>query len=256
LAEVRRIIKHTRPGAALHVAIQHTNFKEAKVHPYETGAVRLNETTGRACCEVSGFVYASTLVLRVDVPLALVRKAHKLLPPHRFCRQGPSHILSSKSNDLRDKRIEVERDVVLGARASGGGRCACHRETLCAVLQLLDEVGIGAGDVSIMNVTEFPVRRGREMLHRRGFGRDESSRPWCLGFTDPAPISPVFSFSRPPLLPSDSLNSSDCEVKARDRLLAGEMEETRGEMEEVLEDTRRDVEDIERYQRRHEVKVR
>jgi adenine/guanine phosphoribosyltransferase-like PRPP-binding protein len=42
-------------------------------------------------------------------------------------------------------------------------------ETLCAVLQLLDEAGIGAEHVSIMVVAEFPVHRGREMLRQRGF---------------------------------------------------------------------------------------
>ena len=43
-------------------------------------------------------------------------------------------------------------------------------ETLCVVLQLLDEAGIGAENVSIMIVAEFPVHRGRELLGRRGFG--------------------------------------------------------------------------------------
>jgi adenine/guanine phosphoribosyltransferase-like PRPP-binding protein len=37
-------------------------------------------------------------------------------------------------------------------------------ETLCAVLQLLDKAGIGAEDVSIVVVAEFPVQRGREPL--------------------------------------------------------------------------------------------
>jgi hypothetical protein len=39
------------------------------------------------------------------------------------------------------------------------------------VLQLLDEAGIGAEDVSVMAVAEFPVHCGRELLRRRGFGR-------------------------------------------------------------------------------------
>lgn len=43
-------------------------------------------------------------------------------------------------------------------------------ETVCAVLQLLDKAGIGAEDVSIMVVAEFPVQRGRELLRKRGFG--------------------------------------------------------------------------------------
>ena len=44
-------------------------------------------------------------------------------------------------------------------------------KTLCAVLQLLGEAGIGAEDISVMAVAEFPVHRGRELLRRRGFGR-------------------------------------------------------------------------------------
>ncbi len=44
-------------------------------------------------------------------------------------------------------------------------------KTLCAVLQLLDKAGIGAEDVSVMTVAEFPVHCGRELLRRSGFGR-------------------------------------------------------------------------------------
>jgi adenine/guanine phosphoribosyltransferase-like PRPP-binding protein len=43
-------------------------------------------------------------------------------------------------------------------------------ETLCAVLQLLDEAGIGAEDIHIMVVAEFPTHHGRQLLRRRGFG--------------------------------------------------------------------------------------
>jgi adenine/guanine phosphoribosyltransferase-like PRPP-binding protein len=44
-------------------------------------------------------------------------------------------------------------------------------ETLCAMLQLLNKAGIGAENVSIMAVAEFPVYRGRELLRRRGFSK-------------------------------------------------------------------------------------
>jgi adenine/guanine phosphoribosyltransferase-like PRPP-binding protein len=44
-------------------------------------------------------------------------------------------------------------------------------KTLYAVLQLLDKAGIGAEDISVMAVAEFPVHRGRELLRQRGFGR-------------------------------------------------------------------------------------
>jgi hypothetical protein len=35
---------------------------------------------------------------------------------------------------------------------------------------LLNKANIGAKDVSIMVVAEFPVHRGRELLRQRGFG--------------------------------------------------------------------------------------
>lgn len=43
-------------------------------------------------------------------------------------------------------------------------------KTLCAVLQLLQEAGIDAEDVTVMVVAEFPAHRGRESLRRHGFG--------------------------------------------------------------------------------------
>ncbi|OXV05900.1 hypothetical protein Egran_06331 [Elaphomyces granulatus] len=125
-----------------------------------------------ACCEVGGFVYASALASRVDVPLVLIREAGKLPPPTVSVIKPTSHITSLASNNSKEKRIEMERDVV--------PKCASvvvvddvlsTGETLCAVLQLLNEAGIGAEDVSIMVVAEFPVHRGRELLRQRGFGR-------------------------------------------------------------------------------------
>jgi adenine/guanine phosphoribosyltransferase-like PRPP-binding protein len=76
------------------------------------------------------------------------------------------------SNNSKEKRIEMERDVVpRGASVVVVDDVLSTGETLCAVLQLLDEAGIGAEDVSIMVVAEFPVHRGRELLRQRGFGR-------------------------------------------------------------------------------------
>ncbi|CAG8904754.1 unnamed protein product [Penicillium nalgiovense] len=43
-------------------------------------------------------------------------------------------------------------------------------KTLCAVLDLLDKANVGAKDVSILVVAEFPVHRGRELLRQRGYG--------------------------------------------------------------------------------------
>jgi len=125
-----------------------------------------------ACCEAGGFVYASALAARVDVPLALIREAGKLPPPTISVIKSPSHISFSVSNDSREKRIEMDRDVVpRGASVVVVDDVLATGETLCAVLQLLDEAGVGAEDVSVMAVAEFPVHRGRELLRRRGFGR-------------------------------------------------------------------------------------
>jgi adenine phosphoribosyltransferase len=125
-----------------------------------------------ACCEAGGFVYASVLAARVDIPLALIREAGKLPPPTISVIKSPSHISSSVSNDLREKRIEMDRDLVpRGASVVVVDDVLATGETLCAVLQLLEEAGIRAEDVSVMAVAEFPVHRGRELLYRRGFGR-------------------------------------------------------------------------------------
>ena len=43
-------------------------------------------------------------------------------------------------------------------------------ETLCAVLQLLGEAGIGTEKMNVLVVAEFPAHRGRNLLRQRGFG--------------------------------------------------------------------------------------
>jgi len=110
--------------------------------------------------------------LRVDVPLVLIREAGKLPLPTVSVIKPPSHISSLASNNSKERRIEMERDVVpRGASVVVVDDVLSRGETLCAVLQLLDEAGIGTEDVSIMVVAEFPVHRGRELLRQRGFGR-------------------------------------------------------------------------------------
>ena len=125
-----------------------------------------------ACCEAGGFVYASALASRVDVPLVLIREAGKLPPPTVSVIKPLSHISSLASNSSKEKRIEMERDVVpRGASVVVVDDVLSTGETLCAVLQLLHEAGIGAEDISIMVMTEFPVHHGRRQLRQRGFGR-------------------------------------------------------------------------------------
>jgi adenine phosphoribosyltransferase len=125
-----------------------------------------------ACCEAGGFVYASALAARVDVPLALIREAGKLPPPTISVVKAPSHISSSVSDDPIEKRIEMARDLLpRGASVVVVDDVLATGKTLWAVLQLLDEAGIGAERISVMTVAEFPVHRGRELLRQNGFGR-------------------------------------------------------------------------------------
>ncbi|KAL8857964.1 MAG: hypothetical protein Q9178_005423 [Gyalolechia marmorata] len=125
-----------------------------------------------ACCEAGGFVYASALASRVDLPLVLIREAGKLPPPIVSVIKPLSHISSLASNNSKEKRIEMERDVVpRGASVVVVDDVLSTGETLGAVLQLLDKAGIGVEDVIIMVVAEFPAHHGRELLRQRGWGR-------------------------------------------------------------------------------------
>ncbi|KAL8916515.1 MAG: hypothetical protein Q9172_006277 [Xanthocarpia lactea] len=125
-----------------------------------------------ACCEVGGFVYASALASRVNLPLVLIREAGKLPPPIVSVIKPPSHISSLASSNSKEKRMEMERDVVpRGASVVVVDDVLSTGETLGAVLQLLAEAGIGVEDLNIMVVAEFPAHRGRELLRQRGLGR-------------------------------------------------------------------------------------
>lgn len=137
-----------------------------------------------ACCEAGGFVFASALASRVDVPLVLIREAGKLPPPTVSIVKSPSHISSSASNNVGEKRIEMARDVVPkdtsvvvvdDVLASG--------ETLCAVLRLLGKASVSTAHVSVMVVAEFPFHRGRELLRSRGFGSVDTQSLLVFGGT-------------------------------------------------------------------------
>ncbi|KAK3046753.1 hypothetical protein LTR09_011778 [Extremus antarcticus] len=124
-----------------------------------------------ACCEVGGLVYASALATRVALPLVLIREAGKLPTPTVSVAKLPSHI-SSLASDGQQKRIEIEQDVLgQGANVLVVDDVLSTGETLCAVLDLLEKAGIDHKDVSVMTVAEFPIHRGRQLLHNRGFGR-------------------------------------------------------------------------------------
>ena len=125
-----------------------------------------------ACCEVGGFVYASALASRVDVPLVLIREAGKLPSPTISVTKPPSHISSLVSSSSKEKRFEMEQDVVRrGASVVVVDDVLATGETLCAVLQLLAEAGVQAEDISVMVVAEFPIHCTRRLLRQRGFGK-------------------------------------------------------------------------------------
>ena len=71
----------------------------------------------------------------------------------------------------RKQKIEIGRDVIpRNSSVVVVDDVLATGKTLCAVLQLLDEAGIGAKDVDVMVVAEFPFHRGRQLLRQHGFG--------------------------------------------------------------------------------------
>jgi adenine phosphoribosyltransferase/phosphomevalonate kinase len=126
------------------------------------------------CCEAGSFLFASSLALRVDVPLVLIREAGKLPPPTVSVVKSSSYISSVSSNDngTQEKHIEMEQNMLSrGAKIVVVDDVLSTGETLYAILRLLGEVGIDTDDISIMVVVEFPLHGGRELLRQRGFGK-------------------------------------------------------------------------------------
>ncbi|KAL1639139.1 hypothetical protein SLS58_008226 [Diplodia intermedia] len=112
------------------------------------------------CCEAGGWVYAAALALRAGVPRAvLVRDAGKLPPPTVSVAKPRSHISSLAASDGEgEERIEMERDVLpRRARVVVVDDVLASGETLCAVLRLLGEAGVGPEAVAgVLVVAEFP----------------------------------------------------------------------------------------------------
>ncbi|KAE9981187.1 hypothetical protein EG327_006298 [Venturia inaequalis] len=139
--------------------------------------------------EVGGIVFASALAERIGVPLWLIRKGGKLPPPVVSTGKPRSFVSNALTEGevveeregaakeggvAREDRIEMEIGVTgISTRASVVviDDVLSTGETLCAVLQLLKEAGVGPEDVSVLVVAEFPKHRGREVLRQRGFGR-------------------------------------------------------------------------------------
>ncbi|KAK4081658.1 CAZyme family AA7 [Trichoderma aggressivum f. europaeum] len=131
-----------------------------------------NKIGAVVCCEAGGFIFASALASQTDVPLVLIREAGKLPPPVVSVVKRPSHISHSTAGSSREKKMEMERDVIRrGASVLVVDDVLATGETLCAVVQLLVEAGVSADDISVMVVAEFPLHRGRELMRSCGFGR-------------------------------------------------------------------------------------
>nr|CEG04684.1 unnamed protein product [Fusarium clavum] len=153
-------IAQRRGGLALCTSLLLTQFKGDW---HAVGAV--------ACCEAGGYVYASALAQKVDIPLALIREAGKLPPPTVSVKKPSSHISCSDFDDLGGKRIEISQDLIpRGVPVVVIDDALATGKTLCAVLELLAKTGISNENISIMVVAEFPIHRGRKLLYERGFG--------------------------------------------------------------------------------------
>jgi adenine phosphoribosyltransferase len=124
-----------------------------------------------ACCQAAGFIIGSGLSIQVEVPLVLIREGGKLPPPTVSVLNPGSHISSVGLKDGNGRVIELEEEllssdasVVVVDDVFASGR------TLCAVLQLLHQVGISSEKIQVIVVAVFPAHGGRGFLHEQGFG--------------------------------------------------------------------------------------
>ena len=123
-------------------------------------------------CEVGGFIFATALASQLNLPLVLIREAGKLPLPTVSIVKPLSYISSLASSNSKEKRIKIEQDIIpKGGLVVVVDDVLSTGETLCAVLQLLNEASIGAKDINIIVVAEFPVHRGQELLRQRGYRR-------------------------------------------------------------------------------------
>ncbi|TLD30674.1 hypothetical protein PspLS_02296 [Pyricularia sp. CBS 133598] len=122
------------------------------------------------CCEAGGFLFASALATRVNVPLVLIREAGKLPPPTISTSKLPSHISSPVLADSKLGRIEMDLDALSpGSSVVVVDDVLASGRTLCAVLRLLKKAGVQGKNVSVVVVAEFPCHRGRDALRQGGF---------------------------------------------------------------------------------------
>ncbi|KAK1140999.1 hypothetical protein N8T08_009656 [Aspergillus melleus] len=90
-------------------------------------------------CEAGGYIFASALALKLDIPFTPIREAGKLPPPTIRVPIFASHISASASGSQSPK--------------------------------LLKDANICLDHVKVIVVVEFPVHRGRRLLQERGFGK-------------------------------------------------------------------------------------
>jgi adenine/guanine phosphoribosyltransferase-like PRPP-binding protein len=100
----------------------------------------------------------------------LIREADKLPPPTISVIKPRSHISTCAFNDLKEKRIKIERYAVCkGTSVVVVNDVLSIGRIIYAVLQLLRKASIRIRDISVIVVAEFPVHRGRELLRACGF---------------------------------------------------------------------------------------
>lgn len=170
---VRPVRQFPRPGIEFRHVLdiaqtQHgLNLCASLLQDHFTGHWKQVQTI--ACCEAGGFVFAPALASRVNLPLVLIREAGKLPPPTVSVTMSQSHI--SSRNGLGERRIEVAKDAIAsGASVVVLDDVLASGNTLCAILQLLVKAGVRVDNIKAMVVAEFPVHRGRHLLHQQGFG--------------------------------------------------------------------------------------
>lgn len=133
-----------------------------------------DNVTRIACCEAGGFVFASALAARVNVPLLLIRKAGKLPPPTVSVTSSPSHISLSMNESDHSLKKEIEMNYVQVPKDKSiliVDDVLATGQTLCATLQLLAKAGINLEDIHVFIVAEFPMHKGRVLLRDKGLGR-------------------------------------------------------------------------------------
>ncbi|KAF2014458.1 hypothetical protein BU24DRAFT_423394 [Aaosphaeria arxii CBS 175.79] len=124
-------------------------------------------------CETGGFIFAPTLAVKAGVPMVPVREASKLPPPTVTVMKPSSHISSLVAESgVPRTEIGMSSDTIpAGSKVVVVDDVLASGMTLYAVLQLLVKAGVRTEDVSVLVVAEFPIHRGREMLHKKGFGK-------------------------------------------------------------------------------------